>query len=343
MYVPDFAGDKALADRYQGKRVLVAGADGFLGANCAYGLHAIGAEVSLITRNPTPRANIPATVLSGDLMDPEFARKAVEGHDVVFDVLGYPNISPSTVTLTPDDIANEFVPHLNLFNAATAAKSNPVVVHVSTRLVYGKPEYLPVDESHPVRPNSIYGTHKLTLEHYANSLECARDLRIVIIRLSSPFGPNGKMSDQSYGILNQFVHKAINNRPIQIYGEGDQERDYVFADDVSYMLLWCGVSEDCVGETLNYGGSTSVSIAQAARTIAGLAGTEVEHVPWPEESKSVETGSYHSCFEKIRSLIPLREQASFEDGIRRTMEISKRELDELQSDSKGQLHAGTPR
>lgn len=341
MYVPDFKGDPALTERYAGKRVLIAGADGFLGVNCAYGLNAIGADVSLITRKPTPRADVPATVLTGDLMDEAFAREAVEGYDVVLDVLGYPNISPSTVTLTPDDIASEFVPHLNLFNAATVSAKNPVIVHVSTRLVYGKPRYLPVDEEHPARPTSFYGTHKLTLEHYANSLRATRGLRVVIVRLSSPYGPNAKHSDRSYGILNQFVHKALNNRPIQIYGEGDQERDYVFADDVVHTLLWCGIADPCVGETLNFGGSTSVSIADAARTIAKIAGTEVTHVPWPEESKSVETGSYYSCFDKVRSLIPLREQVSFEEGIRRTMEITKKQLDETNVETDGGLHAGS--
>ncbi|MCA9281586.1 MAG: NAD-dependent epimerase/dehydratase family protein [Phycisphaeraceae bacterium] len=318
MYIPRFADDDALRERLTGKRVLVAGADGFLGANCAYALHAMGAEVGLVTRQERPRAEIPAKVHRGDLLDRAFAERIVEGYEVVYDFLGFPRVLPSTPEPS-EDIDDEFRPHTNLFLACGSAKSNPLMIHTSTRLVYGTPRYLPVDEDHPALASSIYGVHKLAIENYLRVFRQSMALRSVIVRLSSPFGPNNNASREAFGILNLFMSLALSGEPITVYGEGDQERDYIFVDDAMHAYLWAAVTTECENETLNLGGEEGVSIARAAETVARLAGGEVRHVPWPKEAKSVETGSFVSDLSKCRSLLPLRPQLSFEEGIRSTL------------------------
>jgi len=209
---------------------------------------------------------------------------------------------------------------------ASGASTNPVMVHVSTRLVYGTPRYLPVDENHPTIPASIYGAHKLAIENYMHVFRKAHGLRSVIMRLSSPYGPNAKTGDQAFGILNLFVNQGLSGQPISIYGEGLQVRDYVFVDDVANALLWCGVTKECIGEVLNYGGERGISIAEAAKTVASITGTEVVHVPWPEESKSVETGSYCTDLTKIRAIIAARDQLPFDLGIERAVDEMRRVL-----------------
>jgi len=339
MYEPIFKDDAALREKYEGKRVVIAGADGFLGTNCAYGLHAVGAKVTLITRREVPRAEIPATVCRGDLSDASFTRDAVEGHDVVFNMVGFPKVSPKTVVPLAGDIEDDFVPHINLFTAAAAASTKPSVVHVSSRLVYGKPEYLPVDEKHPTVPTSVYGAHKIAIENYANVLRLTQGLRTVVIRLANPYGPNGHFTNHAYGIINMFVSKAIRGETIEIYGEGAQERDYVFVDDVVRTLLWSGVTEACVGQVFNYGGGRSIKLCEAAKMIGRIAGSKVEHVPWPGEQESIETGSFISNIEKIRSLLPAHEHMPFEAGIERTIAQAREQYKAIQGASDRGVHA----
>lgn len=252
-------------------------------------------------------------------MDPAVADEAVVDQDVVFDFLGYPKLSPSSPA-PQRELEQEFIPHLNLFSACVKSPRKPVVVLCSSRLVYGAPQYLPVDEAHPVAPRSFYAAHKLLMEHYLQAMSQTVGLRRMVFRLSSPYGPYAPSRRGSYGVLNMFMQMALRGETIRIFGDGSQERDYVFVDDVIHAFLWAACEERCIGETFNFGCERSISLAEAAVTIASIAGRgKVEHVPWPSVDRSLETGSYRSNLDKIRSMIPPRAQLGFEEGVRLTI------------------------
>jgi UDP-glucose 4-epimerase len=316
---PLFAGDDKLRTALSGKRVLVAGADGFLGFNAARGLHAMGAHVTLAVRSEVARAAVIADeVHSGDLVDADFVNHIVEGQDIVIDMVGYPNLAPHSIEPVRD-FSREFLPHTNLFYACAKSPKSPVVVHASTRLVYGPPQYLPVDENHPTRPTSVYGAHKLSVEHYLRVIKATHGLRYVIHRVSSPFGPGSKPGRDGFGVLNLFMRRAVEGDPLVIYGEGDQTRDYIFIDDCIHAMLWTAVIEECLGEAYNLGGNRDVSLAEAATLVARLGGVEVNHVPWPPDALAVETGSYQGSQRKLLAVAPLQPQLPFEKGAKITM------------------------
>ncbi len=317
---PRFHDDDALRAALKGKRVLVTGADGFLGTNTVRALEAMGVATSIVSRRERPAHSIATGRFThGDLIDPAVAERAVADHDIVFDLLGYPTLSPSSPS-PQRELEQEFIPHLNLFMAAAKSPAKPVVFLCSTRLVYGAPDYLPVDELHPVRARSYYAAHKVLLEQYLQVLHQTEDLRSVVFRLSSPYGPFAPQRRGSYGVLNMFMQMALRGETIKIFGDGAQERDYVYVDDVIHAFLWTVAEPKCDGHTFNFGGDRSISLKEAATTIAAIGkSAKVEHVPWPSIERSMETGTYQSDLTKIRSMVPLRTPLAFETGVRLTM------------------------
>ncbi len=301
--------------------MLIAGADGFLAINGALALHAAGAKVTLLSRNARPRAmGFAVRHAQADLRDAAAVAAAVEGQDFVFDLAGASgavgsNLDPAT------NVKEECPPHLNLFTAAAAAASRPVVAFCSSRLVYGRPDRLPVAEEHPVRPASFYAVHKLTMEHYLRVLSTTRGLRACIFRLSNPYGPFWPTTTKSYGLINQFIARALAGEPIEIFGEGSQRRDYIHVEDCMNAILTATAEPTCWGETFNVGGAESLSIREAIDIISSeVAGTVIRHEPWPPEYLAVETGDYQSDLTKLQRFVRLPAQLTFREGLQRTLQ-----------------------
>jgi nucleoside-diphosphate-sugar epimerase len=223
-------------------------------------------------------------------------------------------------------------PHLSLFQACAEAQEPPLVVFCSSRLVYGKPQYLPVDESHPLAPQSMYAAHKITAENYLRVFGHTHGLRSCILRLSNPYGPHQPQVARSYSVLNQFIRAASEGVPIKIYGNGCQQRDYIYIDDVITAFLLCAIHEKCYGQTFNLGGRDSISIKTAVERIAWLAGgTPVHFEPWPQDYKAVETGNYRTDLRKIDSYLALPPPTPFEEGLSRTLDFYRKEHSALQA------------
>ncbi len=317
---PDVRAHQALREAYSGRRVLVVGGDGFLGLNCVYALRELGADVSVLSRRPTPRAaGVCSHLVRGSLGDEGVVRAAVQAQDIVFDFAG----SFGAVASNRDphrSLEDECRPHLNLFHACATTASAPMVVFCSTRLVYGRPRYLPVDEVHPISPQSIYAVHKVTLEHYLRVLASTDGLRFCVLRLSNAYGPNAPDEWKGYGIINEFVRLAALGTPITVYGDGSQRRDYVYVDDAIVAFLMCAVTEACAGHTFNLGGRAVISVREAAVEVArAFAAPPIRFAPWPEDYRGVETGDYQTDLSKLERAIRLPPQLSFREGIGRML------------------------
>jgi UDP-glucose 4-epimerase len=308
-----------VGNQYCGRKVLVAGGNGFLGANCVEALLALGAKVSIITRKISIPRHGCLSVFDGDARNPTLLRAAVEQQEFVFDFLGGPaavasNQSPLT------SLEGELRAHLALFEACANAPSSPVVMFCSSRLVYGKPEYLPVDESHPLRPQSFYAINKIAAEQYLKLFANSKELRYCVLRVSNPYGPNQPNETKGYGIINSFLSAAANGKEIVVYGDGGQMRDYVHVSDVMIAFLSSAVNKSCYGKIYNFGGHTVARLRDVVSLIAELAGgTPVRFEPWPSDYRSVETGDYASDQGRISSTLNLPPQVSQRDGFASTL------------------------
>jgi len=309
-----------IREYYRGRNVLVLGATGFLGWNCVRLLNGLGARVTASTRTTAGRARLDsAQVAVGDLADADFAFRVIEGQDVVFDFVGVSG--PVSTNLHPaDSVMADCIPQVQIAKACAQSPRLPFLVFCSSRLVYGHPRYLPVDEAHPLHPGSIYAVNKVAEELYLRLHRELEGLRYCAIRLSNPFGPHPHPDWDAYGVLNQFIRNAVKGKSIRIFGDGAQRRDYIYVDDVIAAFLLAPTNHACTGEVFNLGGAAPIRIASAVKTISRLAGNSpVEFADWPEEYRKVETGDYLTDLSKIERLLDFRPRTSFEEGIRMTV------------------------
>ncbi len=243
---------------------------------------------------------------------------------------------PFDSNLEPErNLDEECLAHLTLFRACAESPRKPRVVFCSSRLVYGRPQYVPVHERHPLAPQSIYAAHKVTAENYLGVFGRTHGLPYTILRVSNPYGPHQAQHSKSYGVINQFLLLAARGEAIRIYGTGSQLRDYIFVDDVVAAFLLTAAEEACAGECFNLGGRRGIRLGDAARAIARLADAPpVEAVEWPDDYQNVETGDYLTDLEKIDSYVSLPEQKSFEAGVTRSLDTYRREFAEVYAVSK---------
>jgi nucleoside-diphosphate-sugar epimerase len=143
---------------------------------------------------------------------------------------------------------------------------------VSSRLVYGTPITLPVDESHPLRPGTLYAAHKLLLENYLQVFSKTHGLKTIVFRLSSPYGPNAPSTPGRLGVWNQFINKALRGETLSIYGDGRQLRDFVYIDDVVRAFLLAAATTSVLGKSFNLGGERPIPLREAVMVIAKEAG-----------------------------------------------------------------------
>lgn len=316
-----------MLDFYRRRKVLVVGADGFLGVNCLHALQQLNAELTILTRNTSPRAKFyRGRVVKGDLLNTDLVRDLVFGQEIVFNFAGGSSAHESN--LHPEiNLKTELQANLTLFNACAVTDRSPLLINCSSRLVYGKPRYLPVDELHPVQPQSIYAAHKLTAENYLAVFAATFGLRFINFRLSNPYGPYQSPNYKGYGVINRFLQNAALHRPIVLYGEGLQRRDYILAADAIYIFLLSALTPECNSETFNLGGSQAISMVDAAQLISTVAGgTPIEFVSWPEQTKMIETGDYETDMSKLSRYLPLPEQRSLKEGFEFTVNFYRKQF-----------------
>ena len=193
------------------------------------------------------------------------------------------------------------------------------VIFTSSRFVYGSIDYNPVDENHPFNCLSIYGIHKLAGEKYYRFFHDAHDLDTVSVRITNPYGPRQQMKHSKYGIVNWFIRLALEGKPLPVFGEGLQKRDYIFVEDLAAGIVSAALSPKTTGQVYNLGSGTSTAFIDMVRLIAEvITGTEIHHQPWPKERSLVETGDFIADIAKIREATGWQPQTTLKEGIART-------------------------
>jgi nucleoside-diphosphate-sugar epimerase len=313
---------------YVGKNVLVTGGAGFIGLNLVGSLLELGATVTALdyalcweAEEMANRYRGRLKLIQGDIRDDAKVEAIVRGQDVLFDLAGKSGAADSNNSPLMDLDVN-CRGHLTILEACRRVNPMVSLVFPSSRLVYGKSQYLPVDEQHPLAPESIYAAHKLTVETYVQIYARLYGLHSTVLRISNPFGPLQGSDARNYGIVNQFVQKAVNGQVIKLFGDGSQKRDFLFIEDLVEALLSSGLRAGCPALLVNIGGCDVVSMKHLAEKIVKLSGSgSVEHVPWPEAYQKVETGDYQSSLERASSQLGWKPETKLDDGLKRTIEF----------------------
>lgn len=315
-------------DFYRRRRVMITGGLGFIGSNIARQLVDLGADVllmdSLIPDSGANFFNIDGIadrlrVNIADVRQESTMYHLVRDREVIFNLAG--QVSHIDSMRDPHtDLDINCRSQLSILEACRKFNPRVKVVFAGTRQVYGKPASLPVTEDHLVRPVDVNGVNKAAGENYHLLYNNVFNVRACSLRLTNVYGPRQLIKHNRQGFIGWFIRLALEGRPIEIFGDGSQVRDFVYVDDAADAFLRAGASEACNGHVFNVGGSQPISL----RDLVGLlieaagAGSPVRYVPWPPDKKAIDIGSFYADSTRFRAAVGWEPGVALREGFART-------------------------
>jgi UDP-glucose 4-epimerase len=318
---------------YRDRRVMITGGLGFIGSNLAHQLAGLGATV-LIVDSLIPEYGGNLFNISGiedrvrvniaDVRQQSTMNYLVRDQDVIFNLAG--QVSHIDSMQDPyTDLEINCRSQLSLLEACRRYNPRVKVVFAGTRQVYGRPDSLPVLETHLVRPTDINGINKAAGENYHLVYNNVFGVRACSLRLTNIFGPRQLLKHNRQGFIAWFIRLAIEDREIQIYGDGSQLRDFVFADDAADAFLRAGASDAANGQVFNVGGAEPIAHRQLVELMISVAGSgRYRLVEWPPEKRAIDIGSFYADSSLIRRTLGWQPRTGLRDGLARTIDFYRR-------------------
>jgi UDP-glucose 4-epimerase len=266
---------------------------------------------------PDPRIGIVEADLAA--VDRDDVRVAAERAEVVFNLAG--QVSHVDSMNDPQfDLHANTVSQFAFLDLLRACNPGATVVYTSTRQLFGKPRYLPVDEEHPVAPVDVNGITKYATEQLHLLYHEVYGLRACAVRLTNVYGPRQRLRDDFQGFLPIFVRRALDDETITVFGDGRQQRDCLFVDDVVECLELAAVTVDAPGQLFNVGNDEHLELRELAAAIVRAAGSgRVEHADWPSDRDAIDIGSYFGDSSKAKRVLGWEPRTPFAVGIERTI------------------------
>jgi UDP-glucose 4-epimerase len=331
------AGSRAYLDFYRGRRIMITGGVGFIGSNLARRLVDLGAEILLVdSLIPEYGGNLfnirdiaeRVRLNIADVRMQTTMEALVRDRDVIFNLAG--QVSHIDSMRDPyTDLEINCRAQLSILEACRKYNTNVRVVFAGTRQVYGRPDYLPVDERHLVRPADINGVNKAAGEYYHLLYNNVFDVRACSLRLTNVYGPRQLIKHNRQGFIGWFIRLALEGREIQVFGDGSQLRDFVYVDDAADAFLRAGASSVCDGDVFNVGGDAPISLRDLVQVLVRVAGRgSARFVDWPADKKRIDIGSFYSDSTKFRTTAGWQPEVALEDGLRQTLSFYRAHLDE---------------
>lgn len=319
--------NEVYSDFYRGRKVLVTGGLGFIGANICLRLLDLGAEVTVLDNFAPVTPSIwqksfltRIHLVVADIRDVDKVERIVRGQEIIFNLAGKSGAADSNKA-PMNDLDINCLGHLTILEACRVLNPETTIVFSSSRLVYGKPCYLPVDESHPLAPESMYAAHKLTAENYHLIYGRLYGLKSTVLRISNPYGPMHASETRAYGVASAFIQAAVKGNRITIFGDGEQRRDYLYINDLVEAFLCAAQAEIARGKIYNIGSGLGASALELANMAISTTGQgEIVRIPWPEDYLAVETGDYLSDVGLACQELGWRAEIELEEGVVRTVD-----------------------
>lgn len=317
---------------FNGKRVLVTGGLGFIGSNLAHQLVALGAQVTLVDSLVPDYGGNPFNIRGledrvhiniADVRDEHSMSYLVKRQDVIFNLAG--QVSHIDSMENPyTDLEINVRAQLSLMEACRRHNRDAKVVYTSTRQIYGKPAYLPVDENHPIRPTDVNGINKLCGEMYHILYNNVYGIRTVALRLTNTYGPRQLLKHARQGFIGWFIRLMVEGKEIQLFGDGSQVRDFNYVDDVVEALLLAAFSDAGNGEVFNLGGDEPTSLKHLVELLIELnGGGSYRLVPFPPEKKSIDIGDFYGDYTKIKERLGWQPKIKLREGLQKTLAYYK--------------------
>jgi UDP-glucose 4-epimerase len=321
---------------YRHKRALVTGGLGFIGSNLAIRLVEEGACVTVVdacvpgcgaNRHNLDEAAGAVRVLEHSIADAGALRDAIAAADIVFNLAG--EISHIHSILSPErDLRLNCLEQMAFLEACRRHAPGIRVVYAGTRQVYGRPERLPVDETHPVRPVDFNGVHKRAAENYHELLTGPAGLDAITLRLTNVYGPRQALNAPCQGFLGSFVRRALAGEPLEVFGDGSQLRDPLYVDDAVDAFLAAGAVARPASRIYNAGGPEPLTLRGISEMTAAAGGRSAAMLrPFPERLRGIDIGSYWSDSSRAARELGWTPRVRYAEGIGRALEFYRGRLE----------------
>jgi UDP-glucose 4-epimerase len=315
-------------EAFAGKRILISGGAGFIGSNLARRLVALDADVTLVD-SLIPEYGGNLFNLSGiesrvrlnvaDVRDEHSMKYLVKSHQIFFNLAGQTSHLDS-MTDPYNDLDINCRAQLSMLEACRKENPSIRIVFASTRQIYGAAASLPVDERHPPQPVDVNGINKMAGEWYHMLYSRAYGIPIAALRLTNTYGPGMRVKDARQTFLGVWIRRILKREPIEVWGTGEQLRDFTFVDDAVDAFLRAATSDRSHGKVFNLGGDERISLRELAALLVELAGGgEVRLVPFPTERKVIDIGDYYGDYTQIRETLGWTPKVALRDGLQRTL------------------------
>ena len=315
-------------NEFSGRRVLITGGLGFIGSNLARSLVRLGARVTLVdSLIPEYGGNLwnvedlldQITINVCDVRDPHAMAYLIKGQDWLFNLAGQTSHLDSMLDPKTDLDINA-VAQLSILEACRAHNPEVKLIFASTRQIYGKPDYLPVDEQHPIRPVDVNGINKVAGESYHLLYNQIYGLRATALRLTNTYGPGMRVKDARQTFLGIWIRRILEGKPILVYGDGSQLRDFTYVDDCVDALLRVAASDVANGKVYNLGSREVTSLTDLAGLVVELHGSgSFDKIVFPPDRKAIDIGDYYSDYRLIEGDLGWAPSVGLREGIQRTL------------------------
>jgi len=323
-----------IEDQFRGKRVVVTGGLGFIGSALAQRLAGMGAQVTLVdSLIPEYGGNLfnieglegKVRVNISDVRDDHSMRYLIQGQDFLFNLAG----QTSHMDSMQDPFTDlEINCHAQLSILEICRKYNPAVkiVFASTRQIYGKPDYLPVDERHLLRPVDVNGVNKVAGEQFHILYNDVYGIRACALRLTNTIGPRMRIKDSRQTFLGVWIRMLLEGKPFEVWG-GEQLRDFTYVEDAVEAFLLAAASDAANGRIFNLGGDCVISLKALAEMLIEVnAGGDYNLRPFPPERKQIDIGDFYSDFTQISSALGWKPKVALREALSRTLAFYGRNL-----------------
>lgn len=258
------------------------------------------------------------TVNIADVRDRFSLRYLIIGHDFLFNLAGQTSHMDSMTDPFTDLDINASA-QLSILEACRTYNPQIEVVFASTRQIYGRPQYLPVDEKHPIKPVDVNGVNKIAGEQFHLLYQNVYGLKTRVLRLTNTYGPRMRIKDARQTFLGIWIKQVLEDKPIEVWG-GEQLRDFNYVDDVVNAMMRIMLNPATVGETFNLGSTERVSLRSLAELVVEVAGRgSIEIREFPPERKKIDIGDYYSDSSKINRVLGWEPTVSLAEGLARTI------------------------
>lgn len=319
---------------FDGAKILITGGVGFIGSNLARRLVELGARVTLVDSlvpeyggnlfNLTGFENRVRVNIS-DVRDRYSLNYLVQGQDYLFNLAGQTSHMDSMHDPFTDLEINSRA-QLAILEACRHANPGIRVVFASTRQIYGRPRYLPVDEEHLLRPVDVNGINKMAGEGYHILYYDAYGIRTTVLRLTNTYGPRMRVKDARQTFLGIWIRLVIEDQPFEVWG-GEQLRDFTYVDDAVEALLLAATRPEAIGRIYNLGGERVISLRELAALLVKTNGAgEFLIRSFPEERKKIDIGDFYSDYRLIRQELGWEPKVPLSQGLSLTLDFYRRYL-----------------